>query len=73
MILLSTLLRNNWKTIQLDYILYFTEEPVDRERYMNIPKGIEVQIEIEWLLKSKKKAYGQHQPGRVWNKLLVEH
>ena len=60
MILLSTLLRNNWKTIQLDYILYFTEEPVDRERYMNIPKGIEVQIEIEWLLKSKKKAYGQH-------------
>ena len=37
-ILLSTVLCNNWKTIQLGFLLSFPQEPVERDCYMNIPK-----------------------------------
>ena len=35
-ILLYTVLRNNQKMMQINYILDFTQAPVDRECYMNI-------------------------------------
>ena len=55
--------------MHLKYALYFTQVPVNRDCYMNIPKVI---FDNDWLLNYKKNKYGKHQIGRVWNKLLVE-
>ena len=71
-ILLYTVLHNNWRTMQLNYMLDFTQEPVERECYMNITKGIEVKSDTEWVLNVKKNIYGQSQADRVWNKFIVE-
>ena len=71
-ILLYTVLRNNWNTMQIDYVLHFPQQPAKRECYTNIPKGIEVKSYIQWLIESKNNIYGQYQAGRVWNTFLVE-
>ena len=39
-ILLAAVLRNNWKKIQLDYVLDLPQVPVDREFYIKIPKCV---------------------------------
>ena len=70
-ILLSTVLINNWDTIQIDYMIAFHREPVYRESYMNITKVIEVQRDTEWVRNVKKNIHGNCQSGIVWNKLLV--
>ena len=71
MILLSTVIRNNWKTMHIDYVLNFPWAPVNRGCYFNIQKVIEVQSDTKWVLKVKKNIYGQRQAGRVWNKFIV--
>ena len=38
---------------------------------MNIPKGLEVKSDTEWVLKVKNNMYRNCQEGRVWNKFLV--
>ena len=38
-LLLAMVLRNGWKTRQLDYVLAFPQAPVEGEMYMQIPKG----------------------------------
>ena len=70
-ILLFTVLLNNWNMIQIDYMIDFRREPVQREIYIEITKGIEVKIDTEWVLKVKKNIHGNCQAGIVWNKLLV--
>ena len=40
MILLSLILRNTWNTMQIDYVLDFTQAPVESKCYIKIPKGI---------------------------------
>ena len=42
-LLLILVLVHSWNTIQLDYILAFTQAPVNRNLYMKIPKGFEVE------------------------------
>ena len=66
------MLVHSWHTIQLDYVLAFTQAPVDRNLYTNIPKGFEVEgaNKGEYVFKIKKNTYGQKQAGRVWNKHL---
>ena len=71
-LLLATVLRNKWKTIQLDYVAAFPQAPVERECYMKVPKGIKVSEPGDWVLKVRKNVYGQKQAGRVWNQYLVE-
>ena len=63
----------NWHTVQLDYVLAFTQAPVERELYMKIPKGFEVEggKNEDYCFKLHKNTYGQKQAGRVWNKYLV--
>ena len=39
--------------MQIGYVLDFSHELAERECYMNIKKGIEVQSDTEWLLKSR--------------------
>ena len=41
-LVLTMILKNKWKTKQLDYVLAFPQAPVERECYMKIPKGIEI-------------------------------
>jgi len=71
-ILLALVLRNSWHAIQLDHVLAFSQAPVDRECYMQIPKGIKIDAPGEWVLQVHKNIYGQKQAGRVWNQHLVD-
>ena len=71
-LLLALILKNGWSARQLDYVLAFPQAPVERDCYMKIPKGIEIQEKGEWVLKVKKNIYGQKQAGRVWNKYLIK-
>ena len=70
-ILLSTIILNTWKMMHLDYVLYFTQYLIKKERYMNIPKVIEVKSYIEWVLKFKSNTYRKLQADRVCNLLLL--
>ena len=70
-LLLTMVLKNNWKTRQLDYVLAFPQAPAERELYMKIPKGIQVDSSTEYVLKVERNLYGQKQAGRVWNQHLV--
>mgnify|MGYP006144094731 FL=1 len=71
-LLLAMVLKNKWKTRQLDYVLAFPQAPAERELYMKIPKGIRVDSDVEYVLKVEKNLYGQKQAGRVWNQHLVQ-
>ena len=42
-ILLTLALLHRWKTTQLDYVLAFPQAPVEKELYMEIPKGYEIE------------------------------
>ena len=59
------MLVHSWHTIQLDYILAFTQDLVNRNLYMKIPKGFEVEGEKRggYDFKIKKNTYGPKQAG----------
>ena len=71
--ILTMAIMNNWHTRQLDYVLAFPQAPVERELYMRIPKGFEINggNSDDYLLKIHRNIYGQKQAGRVWNRYLV--
>ena len=73
-LILSLAAANNWHTRQLDYVLAFPQAPVERELYMEVPKGFKVTEgkPDDYLLKIHRNIYGQKQAGRVWNQYLVE-
>ena len=66
-------IQNGWHSKQLDYVLAFPQAPVEKEIYMKIPKGFEIDgaKPEDYVLKLHKNVYGQKQAGRVWNKYLV--
>jgi hypothetical protein len=71
---------NNWHTRQLDFILAYTQAKVERDIYMEIPKGVIIEEEDgttaskgKYVLKLINNLYGQKQAGRVWNQHLVKH
>jgi Reverse transcriptase (RNA-dependent DNA polymerase). len=62
---------HNWHTVQLDYVLAFPQAPVEKEIYMEIPRGVKLSDRDEtkdYVLKLKRNVYGQKQAGQVWNK-----
>jgi hypothetical protein len=62
-----------WHTTQIDYVLAFPQAPVERDIYMEIPKGFDQGANRkEYVLKIHRNIYGQKQAGRVWNKYLVD-
>jgi len=73
-LLLVLTIIHGWHTVQLDYVLAFTQAPVDRDLYMHIPKGFQIDgaKKGEYVLQVKRNVYGQKQAGRVWNKYLVK-
>ena len=56
------MLVHSWHTIQLDYVLTFTQAPVDQNLYMKIPKRFEVEGEKrgEYVFQIKKNTYGKN-------------
>ena len=59
----------------MDFVAAFPQAPVERELYMQIPKGIEANVDgntNDYVLKLHRNIYGQKQAGRVWNDYLVE-
>lgn len=72
-LLLILVLIHGWHTKQLDYVLAFTQAPVERDLYMKIPKGFEIEGSQpgEYVFKLRRNTYGQKQAGRVWNQFLV--
>lgn len=72
-LLLTMTAVHKWHTKQLDFVLAFPQAPVDRDIYMKIPKGFELDQgnSADYVLKLHKNVYGQKQAGRVWNKYLV--
>ena len=73
-LLLALTLTLNWHTVQLDFVLAFTQAPVERELYMDMPKGIEIEgiNTADYCFKLEKNTYGQKKAGRVWNQYLVK-
>ena len=58
----------NWHTIQLDYVLAYSQAPVERELYSSIPEGFKIVNgeNKDYALKLHGNTYGQKQAGRVW-------
>ncbi len=73
-LLLSLKAVHNWHTRQLDYVLAFPQAPVEKELYLYIPKGFDLEEGDTkcYVLKVHQNIYGQKQAGRVWNKYLVD-
>jgi hypothetical protein len=72
-LLLALVLLFQWKTVQLDYVLAFPQAPVERELYMELPKGFTVSgvdDPSQYVLRINKNIYGQKQAGRVWYQYL---
>ena len=66
---------NGWHTKQIDYVLAFPQAPVEKELFMRIPRGFEVEGVDDpknYVLKLHRNVYGQKQAGRVWNRYLVK-
>ncbi|CAJ1958093.1 unnamed protein product [Cylindrotheca closterium] len=66
-LLLALALTLGWHTVQLDYVLAFTQSPVERELYMQIPKGIDLDGAdlADYCFKVRRNTCGQKQAGRV--------
>ena len=80
-LLLILIVKYNWHSKQIDYVLAFPQAPIERELYMKIPKGFEIEStpgdKDEYVLKVHRNVYGQCQASRVWyqylkNKLVKE-
>ena len=69
-LVLSLIAAFGWHTQQIDYVLAFPQAPVEKEIYMEVPKGFEV--DGDCVLRLNRNVYGQKQAGRVWNKYLED-
>ena len=62
-----------WHTQQVDYVAAYTQAPIDRDMYMEFPRGFTVPGGVDrkaFVLKLHRNLYGQKQAGRVWCKYL---
>jgi hypothetical protein len=71
--LLVMAVSRGWHTRQLDYVKAYPQAPVNRDIYMEIPKGYVLSSGVakDFVLKIHKNIYGLKQAGRVWNNYLV--
>jgi Reverse transcriptase (RNA-dependent DNA polymerase) len=72
-LLLSMAALHDWHTIQIDYVSAFPQAPVERELYMQLPRGFEIAGAKpgEYVFRLNKNVYGQKSAGRVWNRYLT--
>jgi hypothetical protein len=75
-LLLTLTLVNKWYTRQINFVQAYPQAPVERNMYMEVPKGFAItdgDPEGDYVLQVHQNIYGQKQAGRVWNHYLVEH
>jgi len=63
---------HGWHSRQLDYVQAFPQAPTDRDLYIEIPKGMEVDADGDYVLQVHKNVYGGKAAGKIWNDYLVE-
>jgi hypothetical protein len=58
---------------QIDFVMAYTQAPIETDLYMEIPHGIEMTEgnTKDYVLQLLANLYGQKQAGRVWNQYLV--
>ena len=63
---------HNRNTKQIDYVQEFPQAPAEKDLYLKIPAGFEVEgvNKGDYALKLHKNVYGQKQAVRVWYKYL---
>ena len=72
-LLLTFVVAFGWHTQQVDYVAAYTQAPIDRDMYMEFPRGFTVPGGVDrktFVLKLHQNLYGQKQAGRVWYKYL---
>jgi len=59
---------------QIDFVMAYTQAPIETDLYMEIPYGIETTTgnTRDYVLQLLANIYGQKQAGRVWNQFLVQ-
>ena len=67
MILLILVELEGWKTIQVDYVQYFTHAPIDKYLYIKVSTGFQLEYadNNDYTLKIHRNIYDQKQAGRV--------
>ncbi len=63
-----------WALCQVDFILAYTQAPIEVDMYMDLSQGIETMhgSSKTHVLQLISNLYGQKQAGRVWNQYLVD-
>ena len=63
-----------WHLKQVDFVMAYTQAPIENDLYMDLPHGIDTKHgnSKDFVLKLTKNLYGQKQGGRVWNRYLVD-
>ena len=72
--LLALVLKHGWLTRQIDFVAAYTQAPVERELYMAVPRGFDIEgggDPKDFVLRIERNIYGQKQAGRVWNHYLA--
>ena len=72
-LLLTFVVAFEWQTQQVDYVAAYTQAPIDRDMYMEFPRGFTVPGGADRktvVLKLHRNLYGQKQAGRVWYQYL---
>ena len=72
-LLLTFVVAFEWHTQQVDYVAAYTQAPIDRDMYMEFPRGFTVPGGVDrktFVLKLHRNLYGQKQAGRVWDQYL---
>ena len=74
-LLLTFVMAFGWQTQQVDYVAVYTQAPIDRDMYMEFPRGFKVPGGIDRkavVLKLHRYLYRQKQAGQVWYEYLCK-
>ena len=72
-LLLTFITAFGWQIQQVDYVAAYTQAPIDRDMYMEFPRGFKVPGGVDRkdiVLKLHRNLYGQKQAGHVWYEYL---
>ena len=74
-IILIPVAQEVFKTTKLEYVQAFPQAPIEKEFYLKLPVGFQVEDGEynEYSLKLHRNIYGQKQAGRVWYKFLTNN
>ena len=73
-LLITVIVLHNWTTKQIDYVQAFSQAPAEKDLYLKVPAGFEVE-EVnkgDYVLKLQNNVYGQKQAGIVWYRYMTQ-